>query len=346
MTRKHLALVAPLHNEEGNLERFYERARLAAETIAEEVDVSFVFVDDASTDASADHLSGIADGDDRVTVVRLVRNFGSHMAIKCGLGSVEADYYACLSTDLQDPPELIAEFFRKVEEDGTDVVWGVQASHEGPASKKIMTTAFYGAMRRIALPNLPEKGVHTFLISRRVRDSYLAITEGNTTPYYLMLWLGYPQSFVPYHRDARNSCATKWTFFKRLTNAIDSILSFSSWPIRLITYVGIGTCAIAFAIAGWLLINKLFGSQTADWTGTALLITLAIAIQTLMLAILAQHVWRISDAVRGRPDFLVDQVRHPKQVVLKPVERHDNTTANEAVGVVTPATDPREQVSR
>ncbi|UCE86764.1 MAG: glycosyltransferase family 2 protein [Deltaproteobacteria bacterium] len=308
MTRHRLALIAPVHNEEGNLGPFFQRASASAATLGEPVDTRFVFVDDGSTDGSLQVLESLAARDERVVVIRLVRNWGSHAAIKAALTTVEADFYVALSVDLQDPPELIAGFYAKAEADRTDVVWGVRASRDDPALKKLFASAFYSVIRAIALPNLPKVGVDTFLISRRVRDDYLSIRERDTMPYYLMMWLGYPQSFLPYHRAARHSGTSKWTLRKRFKNAFDSILSFSSLPIRMITYVGILLFLGAGVLATILVINKIFGYPAPGWTGTALLVTVAMGVQTLMLAIIAQYVWRIGEVVRGRPEFLVDRV--------------------------------------
>lgn len=323
---KRILLIVPVHNEEGNLELFYERAMAAGDAIAGAV-LNILFVDDASNDSSPQVLQDLAARDERVIVATLVRNFGSHAAIKCGLELEEADYYAALSADLQDPPELIRDLFDKARETGVDVVWGVRASRQDPFSKRLLAGAFYGLMRRIALANIPKGGVDTYLISRRVRDEFIQIPEKDTMPYYLLMWLGFPQAFVPYDRQQRHSGRTKWTLRRRLKNAVDSILGFSSAPIQAITYIGLGAAIAAAALILWLVINRIIGQPTPGWTATALIIAVATALQSFMLAVLAQYVWRISEAVRGRPSYLLGKVtRGSKTVEIPSVPRRTPAT--------------------
>ncbi|MHC4512622.1 MAG: glycosyltransferase family 2 protein [Planctomycetota bacterium] len=316
--KKRVVLIVPVHNEEGNLEVFFQRAMATAATIADRAVLNVLFVDDASTDRSPEILADLAGRDHRVIVASLVRNFGSHAAIKCGLELEEADYYAALSADLQDPPELIEQLFNKAEETGVDVVWGVRTSRQDPLSKRMMAAAFYSLIRRIGLPSLPKKGVDTYMISTKVRDEFLRIPEKNTMPYYLLMWLGFPQAFVPYDRQPRHSGSTKWTFRRRLKNAVDSILGFSSAPIQAITYLGLAAALAAATLIVWLVINKIIGHPSPGWTATAVIIAVATAIQSFMLAVLAQYVWRISEAVRGRPDFVLGKVTRSGKAVEIP----------------------------
>lgn len=300
MSQAILSVVIPFHNEKQNLPELYQRLCSTAALMASDVCLEMVFVDDGSTDEGSAVLEQVAAGDERVVLLRLSRNWGSHPALKAGLKYAAGDAFAALSADLQDPPEMLPAFWQAFRK-GYQVVWGVRQSREDPFFKSLWARCFYALFRRIALPSLPAGGVDTFLISRKVRDELLAMPERCNLPYYSIIYLGYPAALVPYRRQARRAGRSKWTFARRLRSAADAFVAFTPIPLRLATVFGMITLmAAALWAAGCL--SGLFAWSFSTWV-----LFILGGVQLLSLGILGEYIWRIAEQVRQRPEYAVAQ---------------------------------------
>jgi dolichol-phosphate mannosyltransferase len=307
-----LSVVIPLQNEAANLPELYRRLAAAAQGLCSEARMEMVFVDDGSTDQSLTVLKELAARDERVTVVQLTRNWGSHAAVKAGLRVSKGDCCAAISADLQDPPEMLADLFH-AHQKGFQVVWGTRATRKDPWLKTLWAKAFYAVFSRLALSNLPAGGVDVFLISRRVYDELLELRERNNPPYYQILWLGFPYVVVPYHRAARAAGVSKWSFRRRLKMAGDALISFTPAPLKAAAYAG-GTSLAAAIIWGLCWILALV--QGSNWAGSIVgpLLCLLAGIQLLATGILGEYLWRVALDVRQRPESCIEQViRHAHQ---------------------------------
>lgn len=311
MARQLLSVVIPVHNEQANLAELYGRLVETARNMATEADLEFVFVDDGSTDSSLAVLRELSVKDARVVVVQLTRNWGSHPALKAGLQVSRGDCCAAISADLQDPPEMLGEFYRAYRQ-GFEVVWGTRASRQDPFLKTLWAKGFYSVFRRLALPNLPPGGVDTFLISRRVRDELLALSERNNLPYYLILWLGYPYAVVPYHRAARKAGVSKWSFRRRLKSAFDALIAFSAAPLHWLSVAGGALLSVGLL---WGVCWMLAALQGGHWAGPGLapLLCFLSGLHLLGMGILGEYIWRLAVDVRRRPEYGVHQVFRQEQ---------------------------------
>lgn len=300
MTRQLLSVVVPVHNEQANLRELHRRLAETGRAMAGEADLELVFVDDGSTDGSRAVLEELAALDARVVVVQLTRNWGSHAAVKAGLRVSRGDCCAAVSADLQDPPEMLPQLHHAYQQ-GYEVVWGTRVSRQDPLVKTLWARSFYAIFSRLALPNLPPGGVDVFLISRRVRDEVLALSERHTPPYYQMLWLGYPYTIVPYHRAARRAGVSKWSFGRRLRMAWDSLIAFTPLPLRVLTAAGALLLAAGLLWGlGWLL-GLLAG-------GTGALLCALSGLQLAGMGVLGEYLWRVAADVRHRPEYAVRRV--------------------------------------
>ncbi len=309
MTR--LSVITAFLNEEANLPRL--RRHLVDGSARVAVTTEIILVDDHSTDGSGELAIQWAKEDSRVRYLRLARNSGSHAAFSAGLGQCRGDCAILMAADLQDPPELIPDLVAKWRE-GYDVVWAVRARREGERwTTRLCAAIYYWLMRRLALPDMPPKGADFFLVDRKVIDAYNRIQEKHTSLLAMIRWMGFRQTSIEYVKQARHGGKSKWTFGKKLKLFIDSIVSFSYLPIRLMSLLGFLMALCGFLYAGVVVISRLAGTVLAG-TGFAALMTVLLVGQgmiLMMLGVLGEYLWRTYDEARGRPRYIIEEVYPP-----------------------------------
>lgn len=299
-----LSLIIPVLNEEENVVHLVSEvdAAFAHET---DVDLELIFVDDGSRDGTFVTLSKMSESDARLRVIRFSRNFGSHAALLAGFESCSGDAAVYLAADLQDPPSVVCRMLEKWRE-GIFVVWGTREKRDDPLSTRLFSRIYASLMRRFALPNMPRTGLDLCLVDRRVIDAVVAMREKNTSIFGLFLWSGFPQVFVPYHRLARKRGKTRWTLTRKVKLVVDSMVAFSSFPIRLVTYSGIIVSVIGFSYGLYVVMSQLIhGSSVEGWASLATLVVTLSGMQLLMQGLVAEYLWRTFEATRNRPPFIV-----------------------------------------
>lgn len=304
-----LSYVLPAFGEAENLPRVLPRI---LEQAAHCDELEIIVVDDHSKDGTFRVLREWGERDPRIKGLRLARNSGSHMAILCGLTAASGDVVIVLAADGQDPPEFTPELLAAWRE-GHQVVWAVRSAREGETLvTRLFSRAYYATMNRWSSVRLPPAGADFMLIDRRVVDALVEIPERNTSLLALITWLGFSQTELPYVKEARLSGRSKWTFGKKLRLAFDSMVGFSTAPLRLATSLGVLFGGAGFVYAGALVVNRvgggfLFGTTvTEGWN--ALMIVLLVSTGTLMimLGVVGEYLWRALEEVRGRPRFLAE----------------------------------------
>jgi dolichol-phosphate mannosyltransferase len=302
------SVIVPVYNERENVAAMH--AALSAAAVTERsLDWEFLFVDDGSTDNTFALLSDINRTDPRVKIVRLSRNYGSHTAAAAGLQYASGDAAIVMAGDMQDHPREIPRFISRWRE-GFHVVWGVRATRQDSWVNRILADAFAHLIRRVALPNYPAKGTGSFcLIDRKVIDGINAFPERNRMTFGLILTAGFRQTQIEYDRLERHAGVSKWSVRLKFKHVIDTIVSFSSIPIRLTSVVGILIAAISLLYAGYLALDTmLYGRAIEGWTTTIVLILGLGGLQLFVLGMLGEYLWRACDEVRQRPLYLVQEL--------------------------------------
>src|SRR5262245_46938054 len=209
------SLIIPVYRNEANLERLLPAMIKLQDRIADEFEV--VFVVDGSPDNSFEILRKRLPGLPlRTRLISLTRNFGSFSAIEAGLEAGAGDWFAVMAADLQEPPELIAEFFDILSTGRADIVFGVRNSRSDPWISEITATMFWGTYRRFIIPDMPKGGIDVFGCSREVRDQVLQFHEVSTNLIALLFWVGYRRDYVIYDRLPRREGKSAWTLRKKL----------------------------------------------------------------------------------------------------------------------------------
>ena len=303
MSQNLLTVVVPVFNEEANIQPFYKALAAVVDNL--DMNTEVIFVDDGSIDRTYEEIATIAKQDSRIKCLRFSRNFGSHAALLAGLHAAEGDAAVTISVDLQDPPELFQELVSRWRE-GSHVVWAVRESREDPPLKKAFAAVFYTLFRRIALSDYPAKGMDFGLFDRVVLDKLIEMKELNHFLPGTIIWLGYRQAQVSYHRRARRIGSTKWSLGKRVKAAIDAIVSFSYFPIRSISYTGIAISLISFLYASFLILRKVFfGLGGPGWASLMVAVLFLGGVQLVMLGMLGEYIWRGNEQAKGRPPYIV-----------------------------------------
>jgi glycosyltransferase involved in cell wall biosynthesis len=299
-----ISITIPSYNEEENLPVLYERLKHVAEAL--EHTFEFIFVDDGSSDGSFQLLEDLARKDSRVKVIKFSRNFGSHAACLAGLAKATGDACTFLSADLQDPPEMIATLISEWAK-GYEVVFGIR--EWGKESSRLFQKIYYKAVRRFALRNMPETGTDVFLIDRKVVDTVVSIREKNTSIFGLILWSGFKQTIVQYRKGMRQKGISKWTLGKKIKLFIDTFVSFSYIPLRLISVVGIMLAFMGFLYAFFIVFNRLFFSVPVEgWASLMVVLLVVSGTQLVFLGVLGEYLWRNFDETRKRPAFIIDRM--------------------------------------
>ncbi len=268
-----------------------------------------VLVVDGSPDRSLGELvAALPATGIKAKVLELARNFGAFAAIRAGLIEASGPYFAVMAADLQEPPELALEFFRKLETGTCDVVFGVREGRDDPLASRAAATMFWATYRRLVQPEMPKGGIDVFGCNQRARDALVAFDEAHSSLVGQLVWIGMRRAEVPYHRRARAHGGSGWTLRKKLTYMSDSLLAFSDLPIRMLFGVGMLALAIAIAFAAMVLFARVTGLiSEPGYATTVLLIAGFGALNALGLSVVGAYAWRAFENTKGRPLAIVRQ---------------------------------------
>jgi glycosyltransferase involved in cell wall biosynthesis len=301
-----VSVTAPAHNEEANLERFYERVRDALD----DFDFELVIVDDGSTDGSKAILDRLADADHRVRVVHLSRSFGYQAAVAAGLDHVRGDVVVTIDADLQDPPELIGELIAEWSR-GADVVYAVRSERQGEGRLKLTSARWFTRVfTKLAELEIPRDAGDYRLLDKRAVETLRRLPERNRFMRGLTVWIGFRQSSVPYVRDPRYAGDTRYRWRTLMRISLDAISSFSHVPLQIATVAGFIVSFFAFLGIPYVIVNRLLGFYVEGVSTLMFAVLLLGGIQLITLGIIGEYVSRIYDEVKRRPLYVVGERRN------------------------------------
>jgi glycosyltransferase involved in cell wall biosynthesis len=318
-----ISIVVPMLNEAGNVAPMCEALRQMADATTD-YEWEFVFVDDGSVDDTFMLLCGESVRDARIKIVQLSRNYGGAIADSAGLQFAAGDAAVVIAGDLQDHPREIPRLLEAWRQ-GSDVVWAVRATRDDPPMDRFFSGLFAKLIRLVALPNFPRSGSGGFvLLSRIVISALNAFPERNRGVGALVLYSGFRQTHVTYHRQRREIGTSKWSFRRKVRTAVDIIVSFSMLPLRVGSIAGIICSVLAFILIVIQVINRLlYATEVPGLTQLSVLVLFLGGLQLLMLGVLGEYLWRTLDDTRRRPLFLVQQLHgefRPYTAPLPPVQ--------------------------
>jgi polyisoprenyl-phosphate glycosyltransferase len=301
-----VSLVVPAFNEADNLVPLYEAVTEAF--ARQDFDWEMILVDDHSSDLTPQVIGGIAKNDHRVRGVRLSRNMGSHIAIRCGIRLAHGNLIGLIAADLQDQPNIIVEMVTELRRAGANVVWAARERREGTSlADRLFSWFFHGMMSRIMeRTDMPLMGADVVVFDRRVADALQGLRETNANVFALIQWTGFRQSYLNYVKLPRQHGSSGWSFRRKLKLVIDSVVGFSYAPIRAMSLLGIITAVAAFVYGIGVFVNYFLGAPLEGWSSLMIVVLFVGGINLVAMGVLGEYVWRALDEIRGRSLFLIE----------------------------------------
>lgn len=304
-----LSVVVPVHNEEANLSELHRR--LAQALLALDGPAEIVYVDDGSSDRSAELIRGWVSGDElNVSLVKLSRNFGMEIAMSAGLDHARGRNVALMHADLQDPPELLREMLDAVLA-GADVAYARRIGSDEGAVKRILATGFYGLMRRVGRVPYQGQAGDFRVMSARVVDAITRMPERRRFLRGMVAWVGYKQVPIEYRRAGRH--AGRGASYPQLLGlAVEALTAFSDVPLQLATLFGIVIAQLSAVGAIVILVLRLAGAvHPGVWIWVLVVVLFLSGVQLTTAGILGRYLARVHAEVLARPLYLVDVVYRP-----------------------------------
>jgi polyisoprenyl-phosphate glycosyltransferase len=299
------SLVVPVYRNAASVGPLVE----TIEGIARQLDgaLETIFVVDGSPDDSREQLlCALANSPLRSRVVEHSRNFGSFAAIRTGMSLARGDRIAVMAADLQEPPELVIKFLRRLASGEVDVLAGERRSRDdrGDAASRI----YWRLYRRFVLDGIPPEGVDVFACTSAVRDVVCAMESVHTSLVAQLFWVGFRRELVPYDR-LPSSGRSGWTLRKKLRYLSDSVFAFTDLPVRILWLVGVIGMTLGSVVGALVAIARLAGAITVPgYAATILIVVFFASLNLIGLGIIGSYVWRAYETVKGRPGAIVREI--------------------------------------
>lgn len=304
---KKVDLVVPCYNEEESLPLFYEEIKKVREKL--NVKIEIIFVDDGSTDKTLEGMREIAKKDKMVKYISFARNFKKEAAMLAGLEATTGDYVTIMDCDLQDPPELLGEMIRLIEEEGYDIVGTRRVTRKGePAIRSFFARMFYKIINKMSNVEMVDGARDYRLMTRQVVDNILRLREYNRYSKGLFAFVGFKTKWLEYENIERVAGETKWSFWKLFKYAIEGIVAFTTAPLTIAAVMGIVFCLIAFIMIVVVIVKTLvYGDPTSGWPSLVCIIFLVSGVQLLCLGVIGEYLAKTYLEVKNRPIYVVKE---------------------------------------
>ena len=311
---KQISIVVPCYNEEEALPLYYEAMLPVLEQLkGMGCDTDFVFVDDGSSDGTLKVLRSLREKDPRCGYLSFSRNFGKEAAMFAGLQHAKGDYVAVMDADLQDPPDMLPEMLRIIQEspadDPIDCVGTRRTDRKGePPIRSFFARCFYKLINKISKTEIVDGARDYRLMTRRMVDAILSMGEYNRFSKGIFSWVGFQTHWLEYVNRERVAGETKWSFHKLFLYSIDGITAFSTAPLAVASYTGFGICVVSFLYLLFVFIKALaFGDPVAGWPSLVCIILFLGGIQLLCIGVLGQYLSKTYLEVKNRPQYILQE---------------------------------------
>ena len=303
-----LSVVAPCYNEEENIVNLLDRVSAVCTSVIDE-DYEIILVNDGSHDLTWDRILDGVKLRSNIIGINLARNYGHQAALSAGLSIARGDRILIIDSDLQDPPELLPDMMKAMDENA-DVVYGKRLARSGDSSlRRAASFIFYRVLRTLTDFEIPVDTGDFRLINRRVLNVLLSMPENHRFIRGMIGWIGFRQVPIHYRRDERTSGETGYTLKGLIAFAVDAITGFSIRPLRVVNFFGASVACLALIYATYIFIRwLLFGAVVSGWTSMMIVLLLVSGIQMLSLGLIGEYVGRVFQQVKGRPLFVISEM--------------------------------------
>jgi len=296
-----ISVVVPVLNEELSIKEFYQQLVNNIETYEYEI----IFVNDGSKDKSQQIINDLRQKDKKVKLINLTRNFGHQIAITCGIDHSNGDAVIIIDADLQDPTSMIPKMIRKWQK-GFDVVYGIRKERLGENLIKIITAKiFYKLVYLLSGKKIPENVGDFRLISKQVVQTLKTTREYQRFLRGIISWMGYKHTGLFYRRQQRYAGETKYSTYSMIKLALDALLSFSFFPLRIASILGAITAFGAVGMIFYALYVQSIGQTVKGWSSTMVIILFLGSVQLITIGIIGEYLGRIYEEVKRRPLYII-----------------------------------------
>ncbi len=305
-----VSVVIPVYFNEGSILKTYEKVNFHLSNHNDVGSFEIIIVDDGSLDGSFNEMLEVKKlSPNIVRIIKFTRNFGQLAAMNAGYKISTGDCVINISADLQDPPELINQMIDCFAARESEIVICTRLNREDGWHRKITSRIFYKMMRILTFDNMPKGGFDFVLLSRRAVDFLISNNEANAFWQGKILWSGFSTKYIPYVRKVRDIGVSRWTFSKKLKLFLDGIFAYSYFPVRLMSFLGVGSFLCGFVYAIVIVLNYFVGDiPFKGWAPLMILILVLSGLQMLMIGFIGEYLWRTLDQVRGRPEYVIESV--------------------------------------
>lgn len=301
-----ISAIVPSYNEEKNVPLIYKRLTDTLSKISDKYEI--IFVNDCSKDSTLSVIKQISEEDSHVKYISFSRNFGHQIAVSAGLDMCKGKAVVIIDGDLQDPPELILEMYKKYQE-GYKVVYAKRKTREGETwFKKATAKLFYRFLAAMTSIEIPVDVGDFRLIDKVIVNHLRNMPEKSKYIRGQISWIGYKQTFVEYHRDARLYGKTNYPLKKMLRLAFDGITAFSDKPLKMASAIGIISAILSLLAIVYALISYfIFDSAVSGWTSLIISVLFIGGVQLITIGIIGEYIARINNDVRNRPLYIIEE---------------------------------------
>lgn len=315
MSKEKISIIVPCYNEEESLPIFYEEVVKVAKQM-KDVDFEFLFVNDGSKDQTLAILRKMAKKDKRVRYISFSRNFGKEAGMYAGLSNITGDYVAIMDADMQDPPSMIIEMYKSIQEEGYDCVALYSSRHNDYTFvRKIFTKIWYKLMGIISsVPQVP--GARDYrLMKRKMADAIVDMGEYNRYTKGIFSFVGFETKWIDYVTPDRVAGTTKWSFFKLFRYALEGILAFSTTPLVISAIIGLIFCVVAFITIVVIIVKTLaFGDPVGGWPSLACMVMFMGGLQLFFFGVMGMYLSKVYLEVKKRPIYITKETEKDKSI--------------------------------
>lgn len=299
------SLIIPVYKNEASIAPLLQVLQNLNQQLQNQLEI--VFVVDGSPDQSYALLkeklphSGL-----KAKLLLLSRNFGAYAAIRTGLAAAESSYFAVMAADLQEPPELVLQFFNCLTTEEVDVTFGIRQNRQDPLQQKIPAQIYWYLYKKFVQKDMPTGGIDIFGCNLQFRNQLLQLGELNSSLIGLALWLGFKRKLICYERQERQHGKSAWSLRKKIKYAMDSSFAFSDLPIRFLYFIGVTGMLLSFALGCMVIIAKFSDAiPIPGYATTIITIVFFAALNSMGLGIIGSYVWRAFENTKIRPHSIV-----------------------------------------
>ncbi len=316
-----ISIVVPVYYNEDTLELLYEDMK--NKILGQLGEYEIVFVDDGSGDSSWEVMNRIREKDENVKCVKLSKNYGEHSAILAGLSECTGDCAVTKQADLQEDSGIILEMYESWKK-GNKVVLAIRQERKENPIKVFFANCYYGIVRKMINKNMPKGGCDCYLVDRKVIEVLERLDEKNSSLTLQVMWVGFKTDMIYFVRQDREIGKSRWTLSKKVKLVVDSIMSFSYAPMRIMMGIGVVFDILALGLMIAVIVEKFtVGTPIEGWASLMCVVLFGFGIIMLMLGVLGEYIWRTLDASRNRPPFIVDEVNDVRSKETEKTEKKD-----------------------